>query len=378
MADAVSTFISPHNNVPPDISTRLTGLLKRLGAQRGLHHASYAVVSTDGARQWAGSVGPEATHEPPITPDAPFFIASITKRFIVTLVLQAHERGELHLDSPVAAYLPEGVMSGLHMKGDVDCSTQVTVRHLASHTSGLPDFFESSRGGTNLFRELRAGRDQSWTFNDVIDMNRQQRPHFDPQDLTARTQKARYSDTGFQLLIKALEHVTSLSFPDLLAARITNPLGLTDTWHPNSTPPPAAPSPLPLYAKRTRVDLPGVIRSSNDLFSTLHDLLTFERSLVTGALFSNPHTRDLLTERRNRLRNAPNLRYGLGTMTFDVNRLMVPAPIPVSLVGHSGSTGTWLFTAPALGVHLVGTVNQTQSRALPFQVMAKTLRIWTR
>ncbi len=313
-------------------------------------------------------------------PETPFFIASITKRFIITLVLQAHERGELDLDAPITTYLPASVTAGLHVRGGVHRTTAITARHLASHTSGLPDFFERRSGGPSLYRQLRSGQDTSWSFEDVIGITReQQHPHFDPQDLTAKTQRARYSDTGFQLLIRILQSVTSIPFPELLAERITGPLGLTRTWHPAAEPAESnvAP-PLPLHTRRRHADVDSVIASSNDLFSTTEDLLTFERALVAGKPFQDANTRRLLTERRNRLRNAPVLRYGLGTMIFGVNRLMSPRRGPVTLVGHSGSTGTWLFTCPELGVHLAGTVDQTQARGLPFRIMAKCLRIWAR
>lgn len=374
------TFTAPGNRVAGAVDARMTSFVQRLGARPGLHHVSLAMTSADGRYHWAGGSGPAGAGEPEVRPEAPFFIASVTKRFIITLVLQAHERDELDLATPITGYLPSSITTGLHLSDGVDRTPSITVRHLASHTSGLPDFFERRRGGPSLYRQLRAGHDTSWSFDDTITITReQQRPHFVPQDLTAERQRARYSDTGFQLLIRILETVTSRRFPDLLAERITGPLSLTHTWHPAGRPaePPPA-TPLPLYAGRRRVDVDGVIRSSNDLYSTTDDLLTFERALVAGEPFRDPATRHLLTERRNRLRNAPVLRYGLGTMTFSVNRLMSPQRRPVTLVGHSGSTGTWLFTCPELGLHLAGTVDQTQAQGLPFRIMAKCLRSWAR
>ncbi|GIJ23596.1 serine hydrolase domain-containing protein [Micromonospora lutea] len=372
------TFTAAGNRMTGAVDAGLTGLARRLASRPGLHHVSLALSSTDGQRHWSGGSGPEGADEPEVRPETPFFIASITKRFIITLVLQAHERGELDLDAPITTYLPASVTTGLHVRRGVDQTPQITVRHLASHTSGLPDFFERRRGAPSLYRQLRAGHDTSWTFDDVIGITREQQgPHFSPQDLAAATQRARYSDTGFQLLIRILESVTSCGFPDLLAERLTGPLGLNRTWHPAAEPAePGLPAPLPLYAGRRRVDVGGVIASSNDLYSTTSDLLTFERALLAGEPFGDRNTRYLLTERRNRLRNAPVLRYGLGTMIFTVNRLMSPLRGPVTLVGHSGSTGTWLFTCPELDLHLAGTVDQTEARGLPFRIMAACLRIW--
>ena len=119
-----------------------------------------------------------------------------------------------------------------------------------------------------------------------------------------------------------------------------------------------------------------MIESSRDLFSTTGDLLTFQRALLHGELFRDADTLSLLTERRNRLRNVPVLRYGLGTMFFTVGRLMSAGRRPVTLVGHSGATGTWLFHCPELDLHLAGTVDQTAGQAIPFQVMARCVGVW--
>ncbi|MGC0143648.1 serine hydrolase domain-containing protein [Pseudactinotalea sp. Z1732] len=372
------TFLAPDNRVSADVDAGLKDLVRTLSARSRLHHVNLAIAGDDG-RSWSGAAGP-TDDELQIRPSTPFFIASITKRFIITLLLQAYERDEIDLDAPITAYLPDSVTTGLHVRGGGDRSGEITVRHLASHTSGLPDFFERRRGAPSLFKQLRAGQDTSWDFDDVLDITRnQQRPHFDPQDLGAPRQRARYSDTGFQLLIRILESVTARSFPDLLTERITVPLGLDRTWHPAGRPAaPDLPATAPLHARRRRVTVDRVIASSNDLISTTGDLLAFERALVAGHPFRDPGTPNLLTERANRLRNAPGLRYGLGTMIFTVNRLMSPSHAPVTLVGHSGSTGTWLFTCPELGVHLAGTVDQTQANALPFHIMARCLRIWAR
>ncbi|PRY02488.1 serine hydrolase domain-containing protein [Allonocardiopsis opalescens] len=363
------------NSVPAEVGARLTGLLEDLVSRPGMHHAIAAVMSGDG-RRWSAASGPADGPRP--RPGTPFFIASVTKRFIIALVLQAHERGELDLAAPITDYLPAETTTGLHVLGGVDRTAAITVRHLASHTSGLPDQFERRRGGTSLNEHLATGRDTAWTFADTLRITREeQRPHFAPQDLTAARQRARYSDTGFQLLIRVLETVTGRSFAELLTERITAPLGLRRTWPPAGRPPDAAsPRPAPLYAGRRRVELPALIESSKDLYSTTGDLLAFQRALLDGGLFREARTRERLTERRNRLRNIPVLRYGLGTMFFRVGRLMAPGRRPVTLVGHSGATGTWLFHCPELDVHLAGTVDQTRGQAVPFRFMARCLDAW--
>ncbi|RKS08782.1 CubicO group peptidase (beta-lactamase class C family) [Nocardiopsis sp. Huas11] len=375
MTSPPTTIRARDNRVPAGVDARLTRLTEGFVARRGLQHANVALVGGDGEHHWSGAVG---TGEHPPRPDTPFFVASITKRFIVTLVLQAHERGELDLDAPIGDHLPPSTLTGLHVLGGTDRTAAITVRHLAGHTSGLPDHLDKRRGEPAPLRLLAAGQDLSWTFEDTLRTTRErQRPHFVPQDLTAARQKARYSDTGFQLLIRILGTVTGRSFADLLTERVIGPLGLEHTWLPGHSPTdPAAPAPSPLHARRRRVKAASLIASSNDLFSTTADLLTFQRALLDGALFADPRTRALLTERRNRLRNAPGLRYGLGTMSYRVGRLMAAGHRPVTLVGHSGATGTWLFHCPELDLHLCGTFDQANGQTLPFWFMAGCVRVW--
>ena len=238
------THTAPNNQVSDRTDAALTTLVERLSSRRSLHHVNLAVASTDGRHRWAGAAGPERTDGPQARPEAPFFIASITKRFIITLVLQAHERGELDLDVPITAYLPRSVTHRLHMHQGVDRTPQITVRHLASHTSGLPDFFEHRHEGQSLHQQLRAGRDSSWTFDDAIAANRQQRTLFAPQDLSANSQRARYSDTGFLLLIHLLQTVTATPFAERTHRRPPRPdAHLAPCRHARRDGPPHSPTP---------------------------------------------------------------------------------------------------------------------------------------
>jgi D-alanyl-D-alanine carboxypeptidase len=380
-AEPAAAITSPDNRVPPRVDARLTALLGRTVARRGIQHVTLAATSGDGSQRWSGAAGPADASGTPLRPETPFFIASVTKRFITTLVLQASERGELSLDDPIVAHLPHDVTQGLHVRDGVDRTAEITVRHLLSHTSGLPDHFDRPRsGGPSLYRQLTAGQDVAWTFEDVVRMAREDhRPHFPPQDLAAERQRARYSDTGFQLLIAIVERAAGRPFGTLLHERILGPKDLTSTWLPGRSEP-ALPTPPPasLFVRHRPLEVPEMIVSSNDLISTTGDLLRFHRALVDGELFERPTTAAVLTERANLLRNMLPNRYGIGTWIFRVNRLIGPGRRPVTLVGHAGATGSWLFHCPELDVHLAGTLDQATllGRSGPFRLMARVLRAW--
>lgn len=354
---------------------RLQALVDRTVDKRRIAHAVFGVAVGDEEAPPVVAAG-EARPGEAMSPDTPFFVASVTKRFIATLVLQAHERGELTLDDPMTALLPAGLTAGLHVRKGVDHTPAITVHHLLTHTSGLPDYFDKPKNGPGLYEQLVRGEDRAWSRADVLRWVREDhQPHFPPQDLSAARQRARYSDTGFQLLIAVLEQVTGQSFADLLQERIFGPVGMAHSWLPGRSEPVSdTPEPALIHAGRRPMELPQLIESSNDLASTAGDLLRFQQALLRGDVFDQPTTVQRLTERANLLRNMPPNRYGVGTWIFRINRLVAPGHKPITLVGHAGVTGTWLFTCPELDIHLVGAVDQVRGRRMPFPIMLQMLR----
>ncbi len=56
----------------------------------------------------------------------------------------------------------------------------------------------------------------------------------------------------------------------------------------------------------------------------------------------------------------------------------MPLRPPPTIVGHSGSSGSWLYYCPAVDVYVVGTINQTGSRSLPFRLLFKSMQLLER
>ena len=67
----------------------------------------------------------------PVTPETPFFTASVTKSFTALAIMQLAEEGRVDLDAPVQTYLPWFRVM------DPEASSMITVRHLLHQTSGL-------------------------------------------------------------------------------------------------------------------------------------------------------------------------------------------------------------------------------------------------
>jgi len=111
----------------------LAGLPGRLAEVAAIHDAPGAAmaVSHGGERVEAATGVLDVDTREPVTRDSLFPVASVTKPWTATLVLQLVDEGLVHLDEPVRRYLPEfGVV-------DPGASDVITVRHLLAHTGGF-------------------------------------------------------------------------------------------------------------------------------------------------------------------------------------------------------------------------------------------------
>lgn len=361
---------------PEVAAERLQRQVERLASKPRFGHAIVGVESGDRSFRWSGAAGVANADGLAMTPDTPFFIASVTKLYIATIVLQLHEAGKVELSSPISTYLGAERVAGLHRIGDVDYTPEVTVFHLLSHTSGLNDFLEGNPGdGKSMYHQIADGVDISWDVDDVLAITRDRiSPHFPPQDPTADRRKGRYSDTGFQLLIAIIEEVTGSSFADALDKRIIQPLDLRQTWLPGKSQPlDPVDVVTDIWSKGRPLEIPQAMSSFNDLYSDVDDTLKFLSALLRGDLFADPATFPLMKERRNRV-IWPLIHYGLGVMHFKIGRLNAPGFRPLSLIGHSGASGSWLFYCPEMDLLTTGTVDEVKARAFPFRFIPKLLR----
>jgi CubicO group peptidase (beta-lactamase class C family) len=155
-----------------------------------------------------GSVGlADVERRIPIARGTAFDIASDAKQFTAMLAMILHQEGRLDYDAPVARFLPELSRFGAGM----------TVRHLLTHTSGLPDYYEALARATPAGGFVTNADALAW-------LAREGEPVFAPGA------KFEYSDAGYEMLALVLERATGKPFGDLLRERILAPLGMNDTY----------------------------------------------------------------------------------------------------------------------------------------------------
>ena len=143
-----------------------------------------------------------------------FQLASLSKVFTATAIMQLVEKGSIQLDDPLTKYFPA------FPYGDI------TIRHILSHTSGLPDFRE-------VYREKSP---HALHNSDMIPALVQ----FGPPASAPGTEW-HYSSMGYALLANLIEKISGLSFPDYIQEFICKPAGMLHSYvlspyinHPDS------------------------------------------------------------------------------------------------------------------------------------------------
>ena len=356
-------------------------VLDRLIGRRGIRHAVLAVESMDGSLRWEGAAGEAYPDGTPMRPEIPYYIASIDKLYTAVCTLKLAERGRLDLDFPIAGYLPPALVDDIHVMGGVDRSAEITPRHLLGHTSGLPDYLEDRpKGGRSMVERLDASRiDESFGVEDPMRIVREDlTPHFPPQDPHAERPKVRYSDTNFQLLIALIETLHGRPLHAVFAEEVFGPAGMRHTYFPGvSEPIDPVPESAALWFGDEILDLPRVFISLRSIHSTAADQIASLRAIVRGELFDDPATLRIMQQPWKRFGlpldaaalRAPSwpIEYGHGMVRFALPRWFTPFGAVPAVLGHTGSTGSWLFYCPERDVFMAGTVDQGTAGAVPFQ-----------
>jgi D-alanyl-D-alanine carboxypeptidase len=267
-------------------------------SRAGVPAVAFAVEDRNRQRHLGASGTRQMNGGGRIPPDMPFRVASITKLFVATVVLQLVEEGRLELDDPVSRYAPDVPSNG------------ATIRQLLNHTSGVPDYSMTQ----GLGKQLLGNRQRRWSTSDVYALIAKVEPDFAPG------RGYQYSNTNYVVLGDVIAATTGTTWAKEVRRRVLDPLQLEDTYIAGSEPP--------------RGDVvPGYFDADNDgdvedvgagrpwpaletsegpagaIVSTAPDLLTFGRALFEGRLVRAPALRQMLAEGPHHPRNS---NYGLG------------------------------------------------------------------
>lgn len=273
--------------------------------------ASASVRQADGrVRSYAAGVGNLRTGKRMPT-DARVRIASNTKMFTATVVLQLVGEGKVKLDEPVETYLP-GLVRGA---GGID-GRKITVRQLLQQTSGLQDYDDV------VFADFLNALHTYYEPHDLL------RVAFDRAPESRPGEKFVYSNTNYILAGLIVQKVTGRPVGEQITKRVIEPLGLRHTYWPadgETTIRGAHPRGyFPAVEGNAPVDItesePSGGWAAGALVGTPSDINTFLAGLLGGKLLKPAQ----LAEMKKTV-DAPGFdtvggsRYGLGIATFKLS-----------------------------------------------------------
>ncbi len=170
--------------------------------------ASIAIIDKSQVAYAQGYGYADLENRIPATPETSFRVGSITKSFTAIAIMQLYEKGLLNLDEPIATYLPELKANELSPN-----ATPITVRHLLSHTSGLPSEFyngflcDTPPQGNWLIEQL----------------NQQKK-------LYPANFKYIYSNLGYALLGEVVARVSKQPYAEYIQQHIFQPLRMPSSY----------------------------------------------------------------------------------------------------------------------------------------------------
>ena len=286
--------------------------------------------------------------------DSRYMIASVTKLYVTAVVMRLIEEGRLSLEDKISVHLPEAYWQSIHVLNGKDNSRELTVKHLISNTSGLPDyFFHKQANGRTVADDLMEGNDASWHLDKTIGLVRNLKPKFRP----GHKGKASYSDTNYQLLGKIIELVTGQQIGEVFKEFIFSELGLKNTYayaDPSDT------SPVPFYYKSTRLWLPEYMASvtvEGGIVSTAAEVMLFIKEFFQGRFFQKERIQDL--KQWNLILPPPGMFYfGIGLEKLFTPWIASPLKPVRDVLGFWGQTGSFAFHHPETDLYFTGTTNQ--------------------
>ncbi len=208
----------------------------------------------------------------PITADDRFRIASITKTFTGTVILQLRDEGKLDMSDAISKYLPG------YPNGD-----NITIEELGNMTSGIFEYSDDKMFEEESLKNF----DKPLTPEQLIEVAAKNPPYF------PTGKGVYYSNTNFMILGVIIEKITGNDIASEIKRRILDPLEMTSTIFAMT---PEIPDPHAygyMYADASPdkpVDVTGFdpawTWASGAMVSTMNDLYKYAKPLITGKLVS--------------------------------------------------------------------------------------------
>lgn len=356
--------LSTSSEAPAPTLSGVGAAMAEMIAKNEIAGAVTLVVSKDRILHLESTGFADVAAKRPMTPDALFWIASMTKPVTGVAVLMLQDEGKLSVTDPVAKYLPEfGALKTPSGK-----PANLTITQILTHTSGLGE-------------ATGPAAEQAHTLADLVPIWLAAPMQYEPGE------KWKYTQSGINAASRIVEVVTGMTFDAFVQKRIFDPLGMKDTtFYPTDA---QRARLATAYAKNKdsgaleavppRTDFGTRARppqGNGGLYSTGPDYARFCQMLLDGGTFdgrrylsaeamkllSTPQTGDLPTgffQSDTYGNRGANYGWGIATSILRTPHEGVAAMLSPGTFGHGGAWGTQAWIDPVKGVAYIMMVQRS-------------------
>ncbi len=348
LPDYSCTDSAPHDTASHPQRDQFEALVEE-GARDGLPGVVMYVRTPDG-NAWIGAAGrADLAYREPMRGCNHMLIASVSKVFTATIVMQLDERGALSIDDKLNRYLDDSITDNLQN------GHSVTLRQMLNHTSGLYDYLDPISYDLDTIQNPSHALSQEQKLVYAYGRRANNRPG----------EAFSYSNTNFLLLGMVVEEVTGEFLGDVFQTEIFDPLGLPSGYYGSHHAPIPRGTPrgyFLLFGEDRLVDshhlyINDLNTGDGGVAINMQDVGTFIEELFAGTIISV----DTLAEMTGDTVEIPSDERGL-YWTFDGLGVEIYDTPYGRAFGHTGAIYgflTILFHFPDTGATLAFSINGT-------------------
>ncbi len=335
---------------------------------KDVHNAFLSVYSPSKNIDWSFANGTFKNGEKVLERNS-FYSASIGKTFTATAIAVLYEQGKLDFSDKICEHLPDSIINGLLVFDGKDYSAEICISQLLQHMSGIPDYIDGGTldGAPNGMEMLFSDTAKFWHPMEMINLAKNKMK----ADFAPGT-GYKYCNTDFVLLGLIIENVSGMQVHDFYRKYIFEPYEMKHTsMLLRSKPIEPTGRIAEIYAGNTEVSKYTSLSigwTSGGLATTASDLNKFQIALHMHKIIKAK----TLDKMMQWIPESTGIYYGFGLRKVVFNE-RIPDISDSWIVGHTGSSSSFMFYCPELDVYMSGTLNQVTESKKTFEIPAKVL-----
>ena len=255
------------------------------------------LVAKDGKILYEKAIGwADYLHRDSLKINSEFELASVTKTFTSTAIMQLVEKGKLSLTDDVKKFYPNFPYEGINIK------------LLLTHRSGMMNYVYFTDG---IWKDKKKPMSNQDVMNLIAE--------YKPNKYAKPNTRFHYNNSNFMVLAAIIEKVTGKTYADYMMENVFKPAGMKHTHVYSTTVYPKIPVDVVGHDRTWRYSvvqnfLDGPV-GDKGIYSTIHDLVLFDKSLKNGRLLKKASL-DSAYKGHNKAING-HFNYGYGWRIFD-------------------------------------------------------------